>query len=69
MKPTETARALMPDAGTELPYEGAKGMLLVDNVEDREFMRELLEGMFAELPAPGGKKRAAAPAEEPAPEG
>ena len=66
VKPTETARAMMPEAGTELPYEGAKEMLLVDNVEDREFLRELLEGMFAELPSPGRKKRAAAPAEEPA---
>ena len=55
VKPVETARSMMPDAHTEIPYEGAKEMLLVDNVEDREFLRELLEAMYDELPAP--KKR------------
>ena len=35
VKPTKTAVAMMPDADKELPYEGAKEMLLVDNVENR----------------------------------
>ena len=49
---------MMPDAGREIPYEGAKEMLLVDNVENREFLRELLEAMDGELPAPKpGKSR------------
>lgn len=56
VKPTKTARAMMPDADLELPYEGAKEMLLVDNVENREFLRELLEAMVDELPAPKKKK-------------
>ena len=51
VKPVKSAAALMPQAQRELPYEGAKEMLLVDNVEDRAFLRELLEAMFAELPA------------------
>ena len=51
VKPTKSAAAMMPQAQRELPYEGAKEMLLVDNVEDRAFLRELLEAMFAELPA------------------
>ena len=55
VKPTKSAVALMPDADKESPYEGAKRMLLVDNVEDREFLRELIEAMYEELPAP--KKR------------
>ena len=46
----------MPDADTELPYEGAKEMLLVDNVENRDFLRDLLEAMYEELPA-AKKKR------------
>ena len=46
----------MPDASMELPYEGAKEMLLVDNVENREYLQELLEAMYAELPAPKKKK-------------
>ena len=46
IKPLKSAMALMPDADLELPYEGAKPMLLVDDVEDREFLRELLEAMY-----------------------
>ena len=52
VKPTPSAVRMMPDAARELPYEGAKEMLLVDNVEDREFLCALLNAMFGELPAP-----------------
>ncbi len=55
VKPTPAAVRLMPQAAREIPYEGAKEMLLVDRVDDREFLRELLREMAAELPAP--KKR------------
>ena len=51
VKPTKSAAAMMPDAERELPYEGAKEMLLVDDVENREFLRELLDAMYPELPA------------------
>ena len=56
VKPVKTAVAMMPDADMELPYEGAKEMILVDDVENREFLRELLEAMYKELPAPKKKK-------------
>ena len=56
VKLTKSAVAMMPDADRELPYEGAKKMLLVDNVENKEFLRELLEAMYEELPAPKKKK-------------
>jgi TfoX/Sxy family transcriptional regulator of competence genes len=56
VKPAKSAVALMPDADEESPYEGAKRMLLVDNVEDREFLRELIEAMYEELPAPKKRK-------------
>ena len=55
VKPTPAARALMPTAALELPYEGAKELLLVDNVEDRDFLRRLVEALDAELPP--AKKR------------
>ena len=55
IKPVKPAVAMMPDAEMELPYEGAKEMLLVDDVENREFLYELLEMMYDELPVP--KKR------------
>ena len=59
VKPTKSAMEMMPEASLELPYEGAKEMLLVDNVENREFLQELLEVMYEELPSrkAGGKKK------------
>ena len=57
VKPVKSAVAMMPDADMELPYEGAKEMLLVDDVENREFLRELLDAMYPELPAPKKKKQ------------
>ena len=57
VKPTKSAVAMMPNASMELPYEGSKEMLLVDNVENRDFLRELIEAMYDELPAPKQKKK------------
>ena len=56
VKPTKSAVAMMPEADMELPYEGAKEMLMVDNVESRDFLRDLLEAMYDELPAVKKKK-------------
>ncbi len=56
VKPVKSAKAMMPEAGLELPYEGAKEMLLVDDVENKEFLRDLLEAMYVDLPAPKKKK-------------
>ena len=56
VKPTKSAIAMMPDAERELPYEGAKEMLLAD-VDNRAFLEELLEAMYDELPAPKQKKK------------
>ena len=56
VKPTKSALTMIPNADMEVPYEGAKEMILVDDVENREFLRELLEAMYKELPAPKKKK-------------
>ena len=56
VKPTASAKAMMPDAEPELPYEGAKEMLPVDNLENREFLAALIQAMYGELPAPKRKK-------------
>ena len=56
VKPTKSAKNLMPEAEMELPYEGAKEMLLVDDIDNREFLRTLLEAMYDELPTPKKKK-------------
>ena len=55
VKPTKSAVTMMPDADKEFPYEGAKEMILVDDVENKEFLRDLLETMYDELPAPKKK--------------
>ncbi|MBR5981672.1 MAG: TfoX/Sxy family protein [Firmicutes bacterium] len=57
VKPVPAALALLPDAEREIPYDGGKEMLLVDNVDDRFFLQELLEAMYDELPAPKKRKR------------
>ena len=51
VKPVKSAKAMMPDADMELPYEGAKEMILVDDIENKEFLKELMEAMYDELPA------------------
>ncbi len=57
VKPVNAAVAMMPNADLELPYEGAKEMLLVDDVENREFLCDLLDAMYPELPAPKKRKK------------
>ena len=56
VKPTKTAAAMMPNARMELPYEGAKEMLLVEEVENKFFLCELLDAMYEELPTPKKKR-------------
>ncbi len=56
IKPVKAAAAMLLDASYERPYEGAKEMLLVDNVDDRAFLTKLVESMYEELPTPKKKK-------------
>ena len=56
VKPVKSAVSLMPTATYELPYEGAKEMLLIDNVDNKDFLAKLFDAMYAELPAPMKKK-------------
>ena len=56
VKPVKSAISLMPTATYELPYDGAKEMLLVDNIDSKEFLTELFNAMYDELPVPKKKK-------------
>ena len=56
VKQTKAASELMPYDDLELPYEGAKEMYLVDNVEDKTFLQSLFDKMYPELPAPKKRK-------------
>lgn len=51
VKPTKSAMTMMPEASLELPYEGAKEMSLVDDIDNRDFLHELFNAMVDELPA------------------
>ena len=56
VKPVPSAVQLMPNATYNPPYDGAKDMLLVDNIDDRAFLKELFEAMYDDLPNPKKKK-------------
>ncbi len=57
VKPAKSAIKLMPNAEYELPYDGAKEMLLVDELDNKEFLVELFNAMYDELPTPKVKKK------------
>lgn len=56
VKPVPAALELMPDAPRELPYPGAKEMLLVEDVDDAEFLQTLFRAMYDELPPPSRRR-------------
>ena len=56
IKPVKSAISLMPDANYELPYEGAKEMLLVNDVDNKDFLTRLFNAIYNDLPAPKKKK-------------
>lgn len=57
VKKTRTALELMPEAICALPYEGAKEMLLVDEIDSKAFLAKLFEAMYDELPSPKQKRK------------
>ena len=56
VKPTKSAVALLSNAPRELPYEGAKEMLLVEDVKNGELLKKLFETLYEDLPAPKRKR-------------
>ena len=56
VKPVPSAIKMLPDAKMEPPYDGAKEMLLVENVDDSDLLTELFKAMYDELPMPRKKK-------------
>ena len=57
VKPIKSAISYMPTATYELPYDGAKEMLLVEDVDSKEFLTGLFNAMYDELTAPKPKKK------------
>lgn len=58
VKPVPAAAAMLPDAKYEPPYDGAKDMILVEQVDDKELLTELFCAMYDELPMPKTKHKA-----------
>ena len=52
VKPVKSAISYMSTVSYELPYEGAKEMLFVDEVDNKEFLTGLFNAMYEELPIP-----------------
>ncbi len=57
VKPVPSAKVLMPSAPEEIPYEGAKSMLLVEDIDNKEFLCKLVNAMYDELPEPKRRKK------------
>ena len=55
VKPVKAAKIMMPNASMELPYDGAKEMILMDNVENSDFLCQLIKAIYEELPTPRKK--------------
>ncbi len=57
IKPVKSAMEYIPDAPLEPPYKGAKDYLLVEDLDDKEFLKGLFEAIYDDLPAPKSKKK------------
>ena len=57
VKKTKSALECMPAAVCDFPYKGAKEMLLVEEVDNKEFLTKLFEAMYDELPLPKARRR------------
>ena len=57
VKPVRSAREYMPDAEYEVPYSGGKEMLLVDDIDNKEFLGKLFDAIYDELPLPKQKRK------------
>ena len=57
VKKTKSALKLMPTAVCGVPYDGAKEMLLIEEIDDKEFLTKLFEAIYDELPLPKRKNK------------
>ena len=57
VKPTKSALEYMPTPIYDLPYDGAKEMLLVNDVDSKEFLTKLFEAMYDDLPLPKPRRK------------
>ena len=56
IKPVPSAVKLLPNARYEAPYDGAKEMLLAEDTDNKDILKELFKAIYPELPEPKKKK-------------
>ena len=57
LKPVKVVMDQLGQTRLERPYEGAKEMILLEDLEDKSFLANLIKEMYAYLPAPKVKKK------------
>lgn len=57
LKKTVAGLTICPDCKEAPPYEGAKPYLIMENLDDREFMTKMVVATYEELPEPKLKKK------------
>ena len=58
LKPVKAVLDQLGQPRLECPYEGAKEMILLEDLEDKLFLARLIKDMYEVLPAPKVKKKA-----------
>ena len=58
LKPVMVVMDQLEQTRLERPYEGAKEMILLEDLEDKSFLARLIKDMYEVLPAPKVKKKA-----------
>ena len=58
LKPVKVILDQLGQTRLERPYEGAKEMILLEDLEDKSFLARLIKDMYEVLPAPKVKKKA-----------
>lgn len=57
VKPVRSALAYMKNIEYEKPYDGAREMLVVNDVDDKRYLVGLFKGMYTELQQSNSKKK------------
>lgn len=57
VKPVESVKRIIPNAPLEPPYDGAKNMVLIEDIDNKDFLTRLFDVMYPELPEQKKKKR------------